>query len=325
MSKYNNQYYAAYSSVTSGFTWQNLCNRAKWKLTGGDRVRWLNGQVTNDVRTLEPNHTMYAAVTNARGKMEGDIWIHATGDALWIDADPLLADSLRTRFEKYIIADDVMLEDVSSQWLIYHALSMVERKLSPLDAKWIRSRRFNESGWDVWIPRASVDAETYRVNLEIEERMWEVLRVEDSVPKWGIEMDSNTLPPEVGLDQTAVSYTKGCYIGQEVLARIHSIGRVNRKLCKLEAIDRIDKGVQKQIVPHLSETCFVGDKEVGKITSAAFSIKHENPIGRQLSPDDAWWTQHQKLIALGIIHRQYASLGAELRSASADWKIVKII
>ena len=316
------QYIQTYQGILAGSVWKNLCDRAKWKLTGADRVRWLNGQVTNDVRAIQPGEAMYAAVTNAKGKMEGDVWIHATEDAFWLDADSSLAESLRARLERYMIADDVAIEDVTREGCLYHALEKIDQHALQLEgARWIQSRRWGEPGWDIWAPAArQMTGDASAHDLEMEEKIWELLRVERGVPRWGFEMDANTLPPEVGLDKTAVSYTKGCYIGQEVLARIHSIGRVNRVLCKLEAIEAERSSGQEQGLPVLPESCFSEEKEAGRITSAAFSM-YDDRDGDTAS-DDIGGRGSRKIIALGVIHRQYAVAGAELRSASNLWRIL---
>ena len=93
-----------------------LSPRALWRLTGPDAARYLNGQVTNDVASLADGHACYAAVCTAKGRMEGDVSIALQGGAFYLDADPILRESLGARLEKYLIADDAVFEDVSDLW-----------------------------------------------------------------------------------------------------------------------------------------------------------------------------------------------------------------
>ena len=100
----------------------DLSARAKWRLSGADRVRYLNGQVTNDVRTARADEALYACVTNVKGRIEGDVFIHAEGDSLILDAPEALRESLGMRLEKYIIADDAVLEDITDEWRLWHVI-----------------------------------------------------------------------------------------------------------------------------------------------------------------------------------------------------------
>ena len=98
----------------------NLSSRAKFRLTGGDRIRYLNGQVTNDVRRVKTDATLYACVTDVKGRIAGDVFIHATDDALFLNAEPGLRETLGLRLERYIVADDAELTDVTDEWQLWH-------------------------------------------------------------------------------------------------------------------------------------------------------------------------------------------------------------
>ncbi len=203
--------------------------RTLLKLQGEDRIRFLNGQVTQDLKKLQPGHAVRAAVITAKGKLEADCRIAATPEALWIETDAPLRETLRTRLEKFIVADDVTLEDVSDHYRMAHLPSLcTPPSEAPQDSLSFHCARFREPGRDLWIP-ASSSWNPPAVPLAD----WEPLRVARGLPLWGTDVDTATLPPEAGFASDAISSTKGCYIGQEVISRLRSVGHVNRHLCIL--------------------------------------------------------------------------------------------
>lgn len=228
----------------------DLSNRAKWKLSGGDRVRYLNGQVTNDVRRADDRHAVYACVTDAKGRIAGDLMIHARGDALWLDAEPDLREPLGMRLEKYIVADDVELTDVTDDWQLWHVIG-------PHRGEGLQSSRFGLPGIDVWLP-AGVNFEPKFPVLSHEDI--EILRVIQKVPRWPQELGGETFPPEVGLEERAMDFTKGCYIGQEVLSRIKTTGKMPRRLQSWET----DRAITAGEALHDA-----AGREIGRVTSVA--------------------------------------------------------
>jgi folate-binding protein YgfZ len=266
--------------------------RAIWRLTGNDRARYLNGQVTQDIKTLPAGQSRYAAVISAKGRLQGDAWISATPDALLIDAPLELQESLGPRLERYIVADDAVLEDFTGKWQILHRLGQSIYPTSETSLAF-PSRRFGLAGTDHWVPS---DSSLPDPTL-IESGLLEILRIENALPKWGAEMNENTLPPEVRLDVLATSYSKGCYIGQEVIARLKSIGHVNKHLCLLSSVS------PEAPLPALPSGLVLDGKEVGQLTSACFSPCHQRPL------------------ALGIVARSSALAGNVLESAGHSWKI----
>ena len=201
--------------------------RTLLKLTGEDRLRFLNGQVTQDLKKLQTDQALRAAVITAKGRLEADCQVGATSDALWIETDASLRDSLRTRLQKFIVADDVTVEDLSDSYRLAHLPSLSSAPAdAPKDCLAFSSARFREPGLDLWIPSSSPwNPETTPLPD------WEPLRIARGLPLWGIDVDANTLPPEAGFESDAISSTKGCYIGQEVISRLRSVGHVNRHLC----------------------------------------------------------------------------------------------
>ncbi|MBK8039892.1 MAG: hypothetical protein IPK22_22575 [Verrucomicrobiaceae bacterium] len=228
----------------------NLSNHSKWKLTGGDRVRYLNGQVTNDVRRADENHTVYACVTDVKGRISGDVMIHARDGALWLDAEADLRETLGMRLEKYIVADDVELTDVTDDWQLWHVMG-------PKAGKGLQCMRFGLPGVDLWLPAD----EAYQPSVPVlTHDEVETLRVVQQVPRWPNELGGGTFPAEAGLESRAMDFAKGCYIGQEVLSRIKTTGKMPRQLQSWETDREITVG---------SALLDAEGREIGMVTSTA--------------------------------------------------------
>jgi folate-binding protein YgfZ len=261
-----------------------LAPRALWKLTGPDAARYLNGQVTNDITALNDGHTFYAAVCTAKGRMEGDVTIALHANEFYLDADPALRESLGARLEKYLIADDAQFEDLTDLWQLSHVFGTGPRPAIKMGFT-VASNRFGLPGHDVWHagPGAAIVGDSVPANV------LETIRLENSIPRWGAELTTNTLPPEAGPHMlAAISYTKGCYVGQETIARLKSVGHVNRTLVFLKS--------DSAKFPALESKLLQGEKEVGSITSSGFSPRLE------------------KGIALGYVQRAVANEGTALQA-----------
>lgn len=216
----------------------DLSTRAKFRVTGGDRVRFLNGQLTNDLRDGKPGQTTYACVLTAKGKLCGDLFVTPFEDTFLLDCHQALRESLLTRLEKYAIADDVEFSDQTNEFGLFHALAPEIPKSILPEATVSRSNRFGLEGYDLLVPATlkSVVPEVLKEQV-LDAAEVETFRIERGIPEWGHELNENVIPNEAGLDQTAVSYTKGCYVGQEVISRLKSLGHVNRQLCSIQLID----------------------------------------------------------------------------------------
>ncbi len=237
--------------------WVDLSERTKLRLTGADRVRFLNGQVSNDVRLARAGEAMLACVMTIKGKMCADIWIHVTPDALLIDAEAELRESLPPRLERYLIADDVTLEDVTETLALIH---VVAPQLLPSGKAGDRAARFNREGTDIFAPMAERAALRTALNGgEWDAGASEIVRIGEGIPRWGSELGEDTIPVEAGLETKAISYSKGCYIGQEVISRIKSVGHVNRHLVRLRSASALTPGARVRSAE---------GKEIGTITSA---------------------------------------------------------
>jgi folate-binding protein YgfZ len=216
----------------------DLSNRTKVRVTGGDRVRFLNGQLTNDLREAKPGQTIYACVLTAKGKLCGDLFVTPIEDAFLLDCHPALRETLPARLEKYAIADEVEFSDQTDEFCLFHTLAPELPKGVLPEGIVSRSNRFGLEGNDLLVPVTlkNVVPQLLKEPVLSAEEV-ETFRIERGVPEWGHELNEDVIPNEAGLDQRAVSYTKGCYIGQEVISRLKSLGHINRKLCGVQLIE----------------------------------------------------------------------------------------
>ena len=270
----------------------DLSDRAKFRVTGQDRVRFLNGQLTNDILSLQPGSAICACALTAKGKLCADLFVAATEALHYLDADSALRESLAARLEKYIIADDVALEDATEEFGLFHLIDAGSPlPLEGIDLFQSESTRFAMPGVDLWFPAQQSASIRERLNqVPIDAEALESLRIERGIPRWGNELSESVLPNEAGLETRAISYTKGCYLGQEVISRIKSLGHVNRRLRGLLPVG----GVFLESGDKLVGTEEAG-KEIGFITS----------VGRNRALDRA--------IALGYVRRGFDAPGSILQ------------
>lgn len=280
----------------------DLSARSKFRLSGPDRERYLNGQVSNQVTLASSEKTIPACVCNLKGKLDGVVQITTTddGEALLLDGPAALRESLFLRLDRYLIADDCELEDVTEDIYLVHALG------SPPDLpgySWRQARRFGPVGHDAWLDAAAFDRLTPpgRDLVHPSTTGLETLRIRHGIPRWGAELDETVLPAEAGLDREAIDFHKGCYLGQEVISRIESVGRVNRSL-RLLAVDDPTRSPSPGDGLFPANTSAVDGKPVGSITST--------------SPDGAW--------ALAHLRRDWDAPETKLVSATSDGKLPRI-
>ncbi len=276
----------------------DFSERTKLRITGSDRLRFLNGQITNDVRKATESTAIEACVLNAKGKLNAHLFLSAGPDCFWIDAHSELREALRARLERYVIADDVQIEDVTDRLSIFHVLSPAAPDVND-SRRIVSTRRFAEAGWDVWTDSAFHDAVSRRLSSMLrffDAASAEILCIEYGIPRWGCELTEEIIPIEANLEERTVDYEKGCYIGQEVISRIKMSGQTNKRLCGLISLH------DAPLLPgmKLARASDKG-KEAGWITSAARSER----VGKE--------------IALGYVKRGFNTPGANLDAfASKD-------
>jgi len=271
----------------------DLSSRVKLRVSGADRVRFLNGQLTNDIRKATESRALEACVLNAKGKMDAHLFAHADGDSFLLDADPALHSFFQARLEKYIIADDVQVEDASGRLSIFHVIGGAPAKLS-IAARIVETDRFGQSGHDIWSDATDHDRVAAELGGEFEfsdENRTEVFRIEQGIPRWGHELTNEIIPVEANLEQRCIDYEKGCYIGQEVISRMKMSGQRNKQLCGLVSLNDSPLESGTKLFP-----IDAGKKEIGWITSAARSGDRE--------------------IALAYVKRGFNSVGSKVEATS---------
>lgn len=227
---------------------------------GPDAVRYLNGQVTQDVRRATADTALPACVTDAKGKLQFRVWIHGIGGALYVAGDPERADALYARLARYLISDDAEADDLTGSWTRIHVTGGLPGRL-PDGVLAISADRHGLPGHDLWIPAAVDFSELLAIESWNPEEL-ETRRIEAGIPREGSELTEGMLPPEAGLDRTDISYTKGCYIGQEVISRIKSAGKVNRRLVRLTVGAGVSVGAGMKLLG-------ADGAEAGTVTSVA--------------------------------------------------------
>jgi len=273
--------------------------RGKLIVSGAEAAEYLQGQLTNDVEALATGEGCYAALLDRKGHMQADMRVLRTAvDELWIDTEPEALEAARRHLEMYKIGRDVALADVTGERAILSLIGPRSAETAgapPLpehvgEASAIAGVEClavgTAAGIDLIAPGA--DAEALREALlaagaaAVGAEAAEILRIEAGVPRFGAEMGPEAMPAEAGIVERAISFTKGCYIGQEPVARLHYKGRPNRHL----------RGLELSAPAHHGDELRLGEKAVGTVGSACVSAAR-GPI------------------ALAIVRRE-AEPGAEL-------------
>lgn len=272
-------------------------DRGVLAVTGSDRLAWLQGLLTNDVAALPVGGVCDAAWLTPQGRMITDLRVVHLADRTLLDVPGSLAEGLRAKLDTLIFAEDARVADVSAAVAVVDlhgpsAATVLERAADRLareaDAV-IADAAFGVPGFSVFAPveraDALVDALVAAGAEETTLATLDVLRVEAGRPAFLIDMDDHTLPLEAGIEDRAISFTKGCYVGQEVIVRVvhRGGGRVAKKLVGL----RLEQGE----LPKAGDGLLAGDREIGRVTSAV------------------WSPALQGGIALGYVHRDFANPG----------------
>ncbi|MEQ1731154.1 MAG: glycine cleavage T C-terminal barrel domain-containing protein, partial [Vicinamibacterales bacterium] len=303
-----------YSILHSGAGIGRTAPRRPIGVTGRDRATYLHGLLTNDIQALTPGSGCYAAWLTPQGRMLTDLHVLESGDMILLDVPVEQHEATLARLEQFLFSEDVQLSDLgaslASVWI--HgpaAAATIERLASPLVglSSWptyhnvraevagapaviARIDQLGVPGFCLWLDAANAT----RVISELEPAgasrvsadAIEASRIDAAYPLFGIDMTSDTIPLEAGIEGSAISLTKGCYVGQEIIIRVlhRGHGRVARKLSSL----RIEDGV-----PIGGARVFAGDREVGWVTSAARSPRN-GPV------------------ALAYVHRDFLAPGTRL-------------
>jgi tRNA-modifying protein YgfZ len=270
-----------YKAVSTGGGVVRRPDRGVLAVSGADRAAWLQGLLTNDLDALKEGDVLYSAYLTPQGRMISDMHVTARDGRILLDVPAALAAPLRDKLDALIFAEDVQVKDESARLSVWTV---------------IRPDDF------LTIIGDAVPAEfagLKEVNLDT----FEVIRIERGVPRFLADMDEDTIPLEAGIEKRAISFTKGCYVGQEVIVRVTTRGggRVAKKLVRWIADPSAD------IVPLPDSRIFSFDRHIGRVTSAAFSPNINRVVG------------------LGYVHRDFIAGGTEVTVMWNDSRIKAIV
>jgi tRNA-modifying protein YgfZ len=265
-------------------------DRGKLLLTGSESAEFLQGQVTNDVEALTPGTGCYALLLTHKGKVRTDMRILRGEDWILLDTEPHGLAPLTRTVEMYGIGRDVGARDVSSERSILSLIGPAVRdrlEVAPPDAEhaFVEGEHglyvATDLGVDVISPADSVGGLHGVLGADpVSSETAECVRIESGRPRLGVDMDDTTIPQEAGLNERAVSFDKGCYVGQETVARLHYRGKPNRHL----------RGLRLSTPANTGDVVSAADREVGAVGSSCVSPAH-GPIAlvllrREAEPGD---------------------------------------
>jgi folate-binding protein YgfZ len=303
--------------------------RGKIAVAGGDRRTYLHAMLTNDVLALAPGSGCYAAYLTPQGRMIADMSVLELGDLVLLDLDPAATATVLERLDKFIFSEDVKLGDLSEAFgkltvVGPQSARVVAGAISGPDqpglgegelAEWTEFRNARagfrsqvavvaaswdtgEAGFDLYVERPLVPelaaALAAAGAVSAGSADWEVLRIEAGRPAFGIDMDGDTIVLEAGIEDRAISFTKGCYPGQEVVIRVlhRGQGRIPRRIVGLR--------IAGDAVPNRGDLVRAGGRDAGRVTSAVWSPRAGGPI------------------ALAMVHRDFLAPGTELSIQHGD-------
>lgn len=295
-----------YRGLTTAAGVVRRTDRGVLRVAGGDRAAWLQGLLTNDIEALGPGQTCYAAYLTPQGRMISDMRVVALADQMLLDVPASLSAALRDRMDGLIFAEDVQVADLTGAIAlleVHGPASTVRvgaaRETGALSsASIVRDDTFGVPGWALFVPRESVSGVAAALiaagAADVSLDTLDVLRIEAGVPRFLVDMTEETIPLEAGIEDRAISFTKGCYVGQEIIVRVthRGGGRVARRLVGLLFGGADGASVGDRIL--------AGERAIGQITSAAWSPA----LGRA--------------IALGYVHRNFVQPGTEVQVGSGD-------
>ncbi len=287
-----------YRAMRDGCGLLDRSERAKLLVEGPDAAEFLQGQLTNNIEALEPGSGCYAALLDRKGRMQADLRVlRLSPTTIWLDSEPDTGQTLSRHLELYRVGREVELRDVSAEHSILSVIGPQAAELvegaprggehahAETELGGIRCRAVvTDVGLDL-IPAAADHQALSEALLnagaeQVSSAAAEIIRVESGRPRFGAEMTSATIPEEAGINDRAVSLTKGCYIGQETVARLHYKGKPNRHLRGLRLDSEARAGTAIQL----------GDRDVGLLGSAVLSPAL-GPVGlailrREVAPGD---------------------------------------
>jgi folate-binding protein YgfZ len=321
---------AAYQAARQRAAFIDRSDRGRILVSGADRASYLQGLFTNDIAALKSGQGCYAAYLTAQGRMIADLHVYELGDVILLAMSGDVKDTVLAKLDQFIFTEDVQLGDVSATFAqiavvgpeaagavarlfgdVTEATLLAMSDHANARANWqgapailTRIDDAGEPGCDVYIESDHVRAFTAALTtagvVGLDAEVAEAVRIEAGVPLFHRDMDEDTIPLEAGIEPRAISFTKGCYVGQEVIIRVmhRGHGRVARKLVGL-----IVEGAR---VPASGTPVHVAEREIGRVTSSTWSPALDRPI------------------ALGYVHRDFVEPGTKLSVDGASAEVAKL-
>ncbi|MBY0492763.1 MAG: hypothetical protein K2Y23_00990 [Cyanobacteria bacterium] len=270
-----------YKAVTANGGVVRRVDRGVLAVSGADRAVWMQGLLTNDVESLKDGDSQYAAYLTPQGRMITDMHVFARGDRLLLAVPLSLAAPVREKLDGLIFSEDAQVTDESAKlfsWTVIKSDTLIDL--------------VGESLPDEFASLTEITSDTF-----------EVIRIERGVPRFLADMTEDTIPLEAGIEDRAISFTKGCYVGQEVIVRVthRGGGRVAKKLVQWIGDESAD------IVPLPDSRIFSFDRDIGRVTSAAFSPNLNRVVG------------------LGYVHRDFTASDTEVTVMWNDSRIKAVV
>jgi folate-binding protein YgfZ len=273
---------AGYSALTNGAGIVDLSARGRIRVTGEDRARLLHAMTTNHVQQLQPGEGLYAFFLNAQGRIQADAYVLCFEDHFLLDTEPETREPLFQHLDRFIIADDVTLEDITGETMCLGLEGPKAGEIAGAAALPAPHHRCSHTDWEgatvamiastgphgirIYAPAARRDEIVPALEgagaLAASPEDAEAARIRHFHPRYGVDITESTLPQETQ-QMHALHFQKGCYLGQEIVERIRSRGHVNKQLMGFR--------LEGHAVPPAGSALFAGGKEVGEVTSATDS------------------------------------------------------
>lgn len=258
----------------------DLSSRGRISVSGSEAVMFLNGLITNDMKTLAENRWMPAAFPNVQGRLLAAVRVIRRANDILLDTEAMTREKVLKIIERFTLAGDFKIRDITSESALISlqgrgASALLEQITLPADTTVIPATHTGEAGFDLIVSEAEKDSVLQTLTAEgavaVSKEVEEILRIEAGVARYGVDMDETNVVTETNLDD-AVSYSKGCYLGQEIIVRIKHRGHVAKKLTGLrfESDQPIEAGAAIKSAD---------GKEIGRVTSATFSPELGTTIG----------------------------------------------
>lgn len=285
---------AEYTAVRNAVGLSDLSHRGKLRVTGDDRIKWLQSILSNDILPLQPGQGRYSSFLTHKGKMLGYFRVYIQSDAVWLEDVGEVGDATFAALRKFLLyGTNAKMENCADTWSLLlvsgpnapetvkaafgaevSALSLLHTMSVTINgqpALILRTEETGEHDFEVLLPADAVVPAWEQLLAAgapfgitaVGAQARELLRIEAGFPKAGPDLNEEIVPPEANLEGKAFSLSKGCYPGQEVVARMDTYGNVRRHLVGLT--------IQDGTVPPRGSKLFSGDREVGWVSSAAFS------------------------------------------------------